>query len=114
MKEWAWICAIPIFMFGQFCIIVHTIFAGIALFVTHIIQKWSEGKKLQAVTFYTLLSLAIAMLWTGANKIAADCSEFLGTPHNSIRGITFLSALLALSFIGIVAYYLREAQDEKE
>lgn len=114
MKEWAWICAIPIFMFGQFCFIVHTIFAGIALFVTHIIQKWSEGKKLQAVMFYTLLSLAIAMLWTGANKIAADCSEFLGTPHNSMRGITFLSALLALSFIGIAAYYLREAQDEKD
>lgn len=112
MKEWAWICAIPILMFGQFCVIVHTIFAGIALFVTHIIQKWNNGKKLQAVMFYILLSLAIAMLWTGANKLAADCSELLGTPHNNVRGITFLSALLALSFIGIVAYYLQ--QDEKE
>ena len=114
MKEWAWICAIPIFMFGQFCIIVHTIFAGIALFVTHIIQKWSEGKKLQAVMFYILLSLAIAMLWTGANKLAADCSELLGMPHDNIRGITFLSGVLSLSFIGIVAYYIRAEQDEKE
>lgn len=114
MKEWAWICAIPIFMFGQFCIIVHTIFAGIALFVTHIIRTWNKGKKLRAVMFYILLSLAIAMLWTGANKLAIDCSDFLGTPHNNIRGITFLSGVLSLSFIGIVAYYIREEQDEKE
>ena len=113
MKALGFIFVYLIILWGQFCFVVYSIFAGIAIFTEYILKKWSCGEKLQSILLYGVLSIIIAFIWHIANELVVECSYFLGAPHNYKAGLLFLSSLLALSFISI-AHYNKSRKESKE
>ena len=113
MKALGFIFVYLIILWGQFCFVVYSIFAGITIFTEYIIKKWNRGEKLQSMLLYGVLSIIIAVIWHVANEFVVGCSNFLGVPHNYKAGLIFSSSILALSFISI-AHYNKSRKDAKE
>lgn len=113
MKALGFIFVYLIILWGQFCFVVYSIFAGITILTEYIIKKWNRGEKLQSILLYGVLSGLIALVWYMADRLVVECSHILGAPHNYRVGLIFLSSLLALSFISI-AHYNKFRKDAKE